>query len=190
MTTKDRMLTAAIDLFAEKGYKAVTTKQIAKVASVNEVTLFRYFGSKQKLFEEALHKFNADVEVRKIFEKEIVWDLEKDLLFISKMYRDLMNKNKKIIRITIKDFIGLKEIEQPGLTFPRELKEILAEYFLEMQKRGKVIEGDPEMLAVIFLNTYFGEFVSFEVAKNGFTEISSEDFMMNSIQIFVKGFTP
>jgi len=44
--TPDRILTAAAELFAERGYAATTTRAIAQRAGVNEVTLFRRFENK------------------------------------------------------------------------------------------------------------------------------------------------
>lgn len=44
--TKTRIIAAAASLIAERGYTATTTSAIAEAAGVNEVTLFRRFGSK------------------------------------------------------------------------------------------------------------------------------------------------
>ncbi len=52
--TKQRIFDAAIRLFSENGFHATTTRVIAQFASVNEVTLFRLFKSKQQLFSEVL----------------------------------------------------------------------------------------------------------------------------------------
>ncbi|HEX3287128.1 MAG TPA: helix-turn-helix domain-containing protein [Mycobacterium sp.] len=49
-----RMLTAARDVFAERGYAGATTKLIAERAEVGEVLLFRHFGNKAGLFDEAV----------------------------------------------------------------------------------------------------------------------------------------
>jgi AcrR family transcriptional regulator len=48
-STKTRLIEAALDLFAEKGVTETTTKAVAERAGVNEVTLFRHFGSKHGL---------------------------------------------------------------------------------------------------------------------------------------------
>ena len=45
----ERLLTAAQELFGERGYRGTTTRAIAERAGVNEVTLFRAFGTKQGL---------------------------------------------------------------------------------------------------------------------------------------------
>jgi len=46
VSAADRVVAAAGELFAERGYAATTTRAIAERAGVNEVTLFRRFGSK------------------------------------------------------------------------------------------------------------------------------------------------
>jgi AcrR family transcriptional regulator len=46
---EETILTAAADLFGERGYQGTTTAAIAERAGVNEVTIFRRFGSKQGL---------------------------------------------------------------------------------------------------------------------------------------------
>src|SRR5690348_4602431 len=43
------MLDAAVALFAEDGYAAVSTRRIAEVAGCSETLLFRYFGGKRGL---------------------------------------------------------------------------------------------------------------------------------------------
>ena len=49
MSSRERIVGSALSLFAQQGITATTTKQIAEQADVNEVTLFRQFGSKQGL---------------------------------------------------------------------------------------------------------------------------------------------
>lgn len=51
---REALLVAARELFAEKGFAATGTKEIAERASVTEPMLFRHFGSKSGLFEEAV----------------------------------------------------------------------------------------------------------------------------------------
>lgn len=48
-STRVRLIKAALELFAAQGITETTTKQIAELAKVNEVTLFRHFGNKHGL---------------------------------------------------------------------------------------------------------------------------------------------
>ncbi|MBW4631405.1 MAG: TetR family transcriptional regulator [Iphinoe sp. HA4291-MV1] len=49
MTTRQRLIHAAMELFAAQGITETTTKAVAELAKVNEVTLFRQFGNKHGL---------------------------------------------------------------------------------------------------------------------------------------------
>jgi len=54
MDLRARILKAASDLYGETGFRGTTTRQIAQRAGVNEVTLFRQFGTKTALLHEAI----------------------------------------------------------------------------------------------------------------------------------------
>ena len=54
MNVREQLLQAAARLYAEAGYHGATTRRIASAAGVNEVTLFRHFGSKDALIREAI----------------------------------------------------------------------------------------------------------------------------------------
>ncbi|MGB7554395.1 MAG: TetR/AcrR family transcriptional regulator [Candidatus Korobacteraceae bacterium] len=50
----ERLVEAAVQLFSHQGFRATTTRQIARLADVNETSLFRHFAHKQDLFWAAL----------------------------------------------------------------------------------------------------------------------------------------
>jgi AcrR family transcriptional regulator len=54
MINRAKLLEAAAHVYEEFGFRGATTRRIAQAAGVNEVTLFRIFGSKAALIEEAL----------------------------------------------------------------------------------------------------------------------------------------
>jgi AcrR family transcriptional regulator len=60
MDTRDRLLGVTARLFAESGYHGTTTRRIAQEADLNEVTVFRHFGSKDALIREALQRVARD----------------------------------------------------------------------------------------------------------------------------------
>jgi len=56
MDVRDKILRAAVTVFAEVGFRGATTRRIAQEAGVNEITLFRHFGSKDRLLHEAISR--------------------------------------------------------------------------------------------------------------------------------------
>lgn len=53
-STKQRILAAAGPIFAEKGYRAATIRDICDAADVNLASINYYFGDKQKLYVETV----------------------------------------------------------------------------------------------------------------------------------------
>lgn len=53
--TRRRILETARAVFAEVGYERATIRGIASTAGVDKSSIIKYFGSKQELFEEAVH---------------------------------------------------------------------------------------------------------------------------------------
>lgn len=51
---RQKILDAAAKVYCECGFRGATTRRIADEAGVNEVTLFRIFGSKSRLLAEAI----------------------------------------------------------------------------------------------------------------------------------------
>lgn len=52
--SQERMIDAAVRLFARSGFNGVTTKEIARAAKVSEGNIFRYFPTKRGLYTAAL----------------------------------------------------------------------------------------------------------------------------------------
>ncbi len=59
LSTRQRLIEAALELFSAQGVSATTTRQIAEKAEVNEVTLFRNFGNKHGLLLAVLEESAA-----------------------------------------------------------------------------------------------------------------------------------
>src|SRR5258708_1610604 len=60
MDIRDRILDAAKRVYAQHGFRGATTRLIAIEAGVNEVTLFRIFGSKASLFDALMQAHVAE----------------------------------------------------------------------------------------------------------------------------------
>jgi len=53
---KEKILQAALQLFAKEGFYATSTSKIAKVAEVSEGLIFRHFGNKEGLLQTILEE--------------------------------------------------------------------------------------------------------------------------------------
>jgi len=186
---KSKLMLATIDLMAEKGYKGVSTKEIAAAAGVSEMTLFRNFGSKKNLLDQAVDHYHYSIEMTNMFAEKVIWDLGADLLVISQMYHEIMNRNRKLFLIVLSDN-ELAEIREKAQKHPKTLLELLTNYFEEMQRRNKLIATDSEAQAITFMWMNYGAFITQLFGASSITKVSIQNFMKSSIDLFIRGLTP
>lgn len=72
--TEVRIVEAAAQLFARHGFKAATTREIAHLADLNEVTLFRYFLRKPDLFWAAVESRLSRVKLGRELQMSLAED--------------------------------------------------------------------------------------------------------------------
>lgn len=185
LNTEDKLLNASILLFSQKGYTSVTTKEIAKLAGVCEMTLFRHFEHKHNLFERAFEKFVFVPNLKVLFEG-LDWNLEKDLIKICSSYQNALYKNRKIILMYFKNEELNPDFDATLFRVPNEFKKLLIFYFDEMRNRGAILEN-PETLAVSFLTTNFGIFITSLFTNKLTFEADIQDCIIGYVRVFAKG---
>ncbi|MEX1376103.1 MAG: helix-turn-helix domain-containing protein [Eubacteriales bacterium] len=153
--TRQKIIDAAKELFSTKGYAATTTKDIAGKAGISEVTLFRHFESKRNLFMVAVHStFEADILIN-FFEKDLTYDIERDLKKLSGFFYTLYKDNAKLMKMHIKDKDSeeISEFSKPKVEM--KVRTLSDEYFQKMHDMG-VISDEPIMCRKYFFSNVFG----------------------------------
>ena len=100
MTEKQiNILSAAIELFSEKGYEATATSEIAKKAKVAEGTIFRYYKTKKELLF-AIPNALSKVSLFEIFLEDFNEILNADHNNFENFLRKIIMNRKKFISET------------------------------------------------------------------------------------------
>lgn len=188
--TSEKIMLAAIDLMAKRGYNGVTTEEIAKTAGFSEKTLFRHFQSKQKLLEAAFHHYHYAEEMKTLFDQHITWDLHADLLMICQNYHRIMYQNRKMLQIAMKEGDNLPGFREATHKHPEQLKECLTKYFDDMYKKGKIIPIDSEKMAIAFLYMNYGAALGRINKDPIFTSVHMEGFIEQTAALFTRALTP
>lgn len=97
--TQEKIARAAFSLFAQNGFKATTTKEIAKASGVNESTLFKNFSNKLEIFEIAKKEESLIFENQliELFEKpyenlsSLINEGGRSLFYLFLVHRDLIS---------------------------------------------------------------------------------------------------
>lgn len=88
--TSQKIIDAAMTLVRDKGYVATTTKEIARLAGVNECTLFRKFESKKDIVIQGANQTGWRADVKPEIFENVSWELETDLEMFMRAYMDRM----------------------------------------------------------------------------------------------------
>ena len=96
MISRDKLLTAAARVYAEAGFRGSTTRRIAIEAGLNEVTIFRLFGSKAALLNEAV-RYSSATEVAHLLPAQ-PRDPERELTAWASVQLDLLRAHGSLIR--------------------------------------------------------------------------------------------
>lgn len=185
--TRARIMEAASQLFTEKGFSGTTTRAIAKLAGVNEVTLFRHFGTKGKLAKAIMDQFGGPA-IAEDLELRFSGNYEQDLTLMGQMMMQVMTERVDAIRMAICEAGNFPEFQQMIVENPRRLRQMLARYF-QRQMDAKVIHsGHPEALAQAFLGMFFSYTVLQGLLNDTLQpEISSEELAGQFVTLFVRG---
>jgi AcrR family transcriptional regulator len=178
---------AASQLFIEKGYAGTTTRAIANRAEVNEVTLFRHFGSKDKLAKAIMDQFGG-LAIAEDLEEYLSGDYHKDLTLIGGVLMNVMTERADSMRMAICEAGNFPEFRQVVAENPRQLRKMLARYFQRQMRAGIIETGHPEVLAQAFLGMFFSYIVLNRFLLDSLeSDISPDEIVIQFVSLFVRG---
>jgi AcrR family transcriptional regulator len=186
--TRERILQAAAKLFAEKGYARATTRAIAEAAKVNEVTIFRHFGSKNNLLSELIQTRSALPNLSDVIENQLSGDYRQDLTLFARIFLKALLQRKDALRLMLCEANELPEIRDVVAQIPKQLRQITTEYLQGQIDQGAVRGLDPELMAQAFLGMFFSYAVAAELlGGQAAFEQSTDEIISQFVDIFVKG---
>lgn len=147
---------AVIKILMSLGYDRATTKEIAEAAGVNEVTLFRKYQSKARLFEKAIEHQLSDTPLNKL---AYTGDLRADFLAIVEAYVTTNNEHRDIIPIILMELPRNPDLKESITTPWRNIQgiiKIIQRYQRQaMLRRESPIAALSALLGPIMINQMF-----------------------------------
>lgn len=185
--TSQKIIDATMSLIRDKGYVATTTKDIAKLAGVNECTLFRKFKTKKDIVLSGVEqeKWRGNL-VPELF-GNVKWELQPDLEMFMTKYMEKMTPDFVRLSIGLRAPQIYEETAPLIMKVPHAFLSSLIQYFQEMEQRGKLPKMDFECLALTIFSSTFGyTFLSASFDKELF-EVNREEYIKQSVKTFIQG---
>jgi AcrR family transcriptional regulator len=170
LNAHDRILGAAVRVFEEHGIRGATTRRIADAAEVNEVTLFRHFGTKENLLKKALewavtcaggHEFPH-------LPNEPV-DPATELVDWARAQLHLIHGHRMLIRTSMAEFEENPDVTTCGTQMPVRLASELGAYIVKLQKRGMAqADYDAAAATALLMGALFSDAMSRDITPTRF----------------------
>ncbi|MDH6368859.1 AcrR family transcriptional regulator [Paenibacillus sp. PastF-3] len=178
---QQRIVEAAIRLFAEKGYSNTSTAEIAKLAEVSEASIFKQYGTKDNLLlsltvpyikeffpslaNEAVDQIigNAD----STFEGFLRAFLKNRIEFIT--------ENKEIFQVLIKEIIYKEELKNEFLPYFEEIVKPRIANFIEIFIDRGELKDIPIDRLLKLIYSFIGGFIATQFVLLNKDSISDEE---------------
>ena len=105
LSTKDKILEAALEVFSDKGYHVATVDEIAEHAGLGKGTVYRYFANKEALFNELVRIRLEDLEHRASVVLGSHDDVVRMIIKYLRVYFDFFDQNQHLYRVIVQEHL-------------------------------------------------------------------------------------
>ena len=170
LNAHDRILGAAVRVFEEHGIRGATTRRIADAAEVNEVTLFRHFGTKENLLKEALEwaaKCAGSHDIPRLPEEPT--SPEKELTGWARSQIALIYSHRMLIRTSMAEFEENPTLTTCGTQMPSRVANELHSYIVRLQERGMAkSDYDAHAATALLMGALFSDAMGRDITPGRF----------------------
>ncbi len=109
---REQILEAAIRVFADKGFRRATTREVAREAGVSEGTIYNYFEDKDELLIAIMDVLNETERRAEDFEEGLATDFGSLVEAYLHRRMDLIWENREVFRVLLSEMLvnaGLRE---------------------------------------------------------------------------------
>lgn len=164
-----RILDAAARVYAQYGFRGATTRLIATEAGVNEVTLFRTFGSKASLLQDMLHR-QVDATAVPLLSHE-PRDARQELTRWCASVLDYLRGHAHLIRKTIAEADERPDAACACCEGPSSAGRSLTLYLEHLRDQDYIDQhADIETAVSMFMSAMFGDALYRDIIPNAFPQ--------------------
>ena len=184
MNVRDQLLDATVRVYAEVGYRGATTRRIAFEAGVNEITLFRHFGSKDALIREAIGRSQQGGTIEL---PQAPGDTLAELFDFARAHLAELRERRALIRTCMGEFEEHPDVIAPENSSVVRAAKALAEYLGRMRQQGLTASSfDEQVAATMLMGVLFADAMGRDIMRDMFPT-EPEAALREYLRIFLRG---
>lgn len=187
---RQRILQAAGRVYTQHGWRGATTRRIAEEAGVNEVTLFRHFGSKDALLEQMMRDLAAAKEQERL--PDDPREPEAELYAWARAHHSETCGMRPLIRQMMSDLEERPDLAPCAVSGPHGAMMQLRRYVHQLYMAGYIdhdkVATPTEIDAAVtmFMGAVFADGMNRDVMPMMFTQ-PVEDSLRAYVRLFLRG---
>ncbi|MDP8926362.1 MAG: TetR/AcrR family transcriptional regulator [Actinomycetota bacterium] len=157
---REQILKAATRVFAERGFRRATTREVARAAGVSEGTIYNYFEDKDALLMAILDRLNETERRAEDFEEGMAGDFRGFLEEYLHRRMSLIWQNRDVFRVVLSEMLvnaELRELYLQRVVAPT--MGIAEENLRSRAERGEVRATDASLVVRVLAGTVIGVLV-------------------------------
>jgi len=185
--SRARVLKAATSLFAAKGFHETSTREVARKARVNEITIFRHFKNKQELYLQVLEsKLGLMVPESLIPLLHSSGDSAEVFLTLAEQLQQILDPVflRLVFYAALEKPELLKRSYSPRLT---SFHEILGEHIQERIKGGVLRNVDPILMGRALVGIIAYQQILSQILGGDFPETNLPEAARTYVEIWLRG---
>ena len=172
MLLRDRILEAAVRVYGAHGFRGATTKRIAEAAGVNEVTLFRTFGSKAALIDAAIRNRTSREDIARLPVTPV--DPYAELTAWATTIHGHMRRSRSMIRKCMSEMEERPEMSGAACEGPTWAHHELRDYLVRLRAAGLTDASvDPMVASTMLMSSLFGDAMGRDMMSSIYPPASS-----------------
>jgi len=185
------IVAAATRLFSERGFRGVTTRQLAEAVGVTEPVLYQHFRTKRELYDAIIETHIREGEQlgRAVCTRgPLAGDDRRFFLEVAKLIVTFMTKHPEYVRLML--YSSLERHELADMSFQRHIVAFyhcLRDYIQQRMDQGAFRPGDPLLAARAFVGSIHQYAIFDRIFGFRLVKLSRKRVIEGLVDIFLDG---
>lgn len=189
---REQLLKTALEMFAKRGYRATSVRDIARAVGVNEGLLYHYFANKSDLFTAVLAAYAPFEPCAAILDGSAARPIDGVLRDLGREFLSLVGERRAFVVTILSEGSVNPELGRILGQFVRGTRSRLADFLARRQANGEIDPFvDVEAAAQAFVGGLLFEVLSAILSPEEASQPRSDgDFVEHLVGVLLRGLSP
>jgi AcrR family transcriptional regulator len=180
-----QILEVSLNVFAEKGFKGSSIKNIAGAAGISQGLMYHYFPSKEALLRATVEYHGFLPQLKQIL-KENKEDALKDILAeLAEKFLALLDEKRTLVRLLVSEIQFNRALKSAWADMCREGSSLLQEYLDSHIEKGELRRHNTEVTARMLFSVIFMYHFTEDIFD--FSKLTRQEFIDEAVSNILRG---